>query len=277
MMDNLLKKQYIFYIVIIAMQLVILSLLCFLLIGNPHVLYESVPINMDERLVYMQELMDVIEEDVTNRKQIINVGAFRCDMETFSDTITLVSFDNPLYSFYLNECRVMLHMNRYVRYVFPDYNVDDKIEYVTKKIDDITSTVDVNMSDLDKVIWINDYICKNYAYDNTLMKDDIFDMISTGEGVCSSYAQLFTLLANNIGLESSFAVSFSMMHAWNIVKIDGCWYNIDVTWNDEVYRRCYISSDKEMVLFHLNMRNLDNTIQFVACDDTRYDGIPLSK
>ena len=34
------------------------------------------------------------------------------------------------------------------------------------------------------------------------------------------------------GIECTFVASDSMMHIWNIAKIDGEWYHVDVTWDD---------------------------------------------
>ena len=52
--------------------------------------------------------------------------------------------------------------------------------------------------------------------------------------VCEGYAKAFHLLLNAAGIESVYVVGKSrgMGHAWNQVKIDGEWYNVDITWND---------------------------------------------
>ena len=35
-----------------------------------------------------------------------------------------------------------------------------------------------------------------------------------------------------MGVDTSFAISTSMDHMWNVVKIDGNWYHVDTTWDD---------------------------------------------
>lgn len=66
----------------------------------------------------------------------------------------------------------------------------------------------------------------------------VFDGISSTDVVCEGYAKAFQYLCNYAGLESIYAVGWSTSdgysggHAWNMIKINGKWYNIDVTWDD---------------------------------------------
>lgn len=52
--------------------------------------------------------------------------------------------------------------------------------------------------------------------------------------VCEGYAKSFQLLMTYAGVDSIYAVGYANGggHAWNLVCIDGEWYNIDLTWND---------------------------------------------
>lgn len=52
--------------------------------------------------------------------------------------------------------------------------------------------------------------------------------------VCEGYAKAFQLLLNAIGIECNYVVGngANVGHAWNQVKLDGDWYNVDLTWND---------------------------------------------
>ena len=52
--------------------------------------------------------------------------------------------------------------------------------------------------------------------------------------VCEGYAKAFQLLMNATGIECNYVVGNggNVGHAWNQVKLDGDWYNVDLTWND---------------------------------------------
>lgn len=66
----------------------------------------------------------------------------------------------------------------------------------------------------------------------------VFDGNKATDVVCEGYAKSFHLLSNYAGLESIYGVGWSGSdsngggHAWNLIKINGSWYNIDLTWND---------------------------------------------
>ncbi|MCL2375360.1 MAG: hypothetical protein FWC82_02400, partial [Firmicutes bacterium] len=60
--------------------------------------------------------------------------------------------------------------------------------------------------------------------------------------VCDGIAKAFSLMANTIGLASyriagrGLVNGVWMGHAWNKVKVNGLWYNVDVTWGDRILR-----------------------------------------
>lgn len=108
-----------------------------------------------------------------------------------------------------------------------------------------------DMSDLDKEIAINDYLCATGEYDveafedalqNDMIPDKKYDdsftpygILIKKVGVCSSYASSFQLLAEAAGLECIIVTGVldgTQAHAWNRVNIEGQWLTVDVTNND---------------------------------------------
>lgn len=107
--------------------------------------------------------------------------------------------------------------------------------------DIVSKIIRKEMSDFDKVKAINDYMILNVEYDGeNFAKGTIPTASYTAYGamknkvaVCAGYAKMFNVLCDAAGLESSYVVGSARgYHAWNQVKVDGKWYNIDVTWND---------------------------------------------
>lgn len=99
-------------------------------------------------------------------------------------------------------------------------------------------------SNYEKELIIHDEIIKQvqYSYNSSGQPSQekwahsivgVFDT-NYKEVVCSGYARAFQLLMNACGLECIYIVGTGNggSHAWNKVKIDGEWYNIDLTWND---------------------------------------------
>lgn len=111
----------------------------------------------------------------------------------------------------------------------------DKEDYIdmeiTKIIDDIINN---SMSDYDKVKVINDYIINRYEYDYDLKSVSAYSSLTTSKAVCQGYSMTAYKMFNNAGIESRIVVGTArgISHSWNLVKIDGRWYHIDITNND---------------------------------------------
>lgn len=92
-------------------------------------------------------------------------------------------------------------------------------------------------SDYLKEVFFHDYLVKTIAYDN-------FDFDNSGQTaygalvlkkcVCAGYARAFQLLLLMSGIDARYVTGDGdgEPHAWNKVKIEGKWYNVDVTWDD---------------------------------------------
>jgi hypothetical protein len=66
----------------------------------------------------------------------------------------------------------------------------------------------------------------------------VYDIIRTKNGVCSDFAELYTVLARSIGIPCRTVGGYALDpnegylggHAWNEVEIEGKWYGVDPTW-----------------------------------------------
>lgn len=90
-------------------------------------------------------------------------------------------------------------------------------------------------SDLEKAILLHDYIVLNFEYDTTYEIYDVYRFLKEGTGVCESYSKLYRYILGLCNVESLYSSSLELNHVWNIVKIDGKWYHVDVTWDDPIY------------------------------------------
>ena len=93
-------------------------------------------------------------------------------------------------------------------------------------------------SDYDKIKVFHDYICLN----NNFVKESGFNQTIYGGFVlgtiqCEGYAKTMQYLCDLSGIEAVTVVGANEAgdsHAWNVVKVDGEWYNIDSTWDDPI-------------------------------------------
>lgn len=123
-------------------------------------------------------------------------------------------------------------------FIIPEYanNVSpEDFEFIRSEISEETEKILLHirhdMNDFEKVMTVHDYMVLNYQYDTTGIVNDI-TIMNGKKGMCMSYAFAFNHIMNQLGIESTYVSSEAMHHAWNLVKIDGNWYHIDVTWDD---------------------------------------------
>lgn len=93
-----------------------------------------------------------------------------------------------------------------------------------------------NASDYDKVKAIHDYIINRVTYDQSLQRYTAYDALIGKSAVCQGYAAAAYRMFTDAGIESVIVsgTAGGGPHVWNIVKVDGKWYNIDLTWDDSI-------------------------------------------
>lgn len=106
-------------------------------------------------------------------------------------------------------------------------------KYNAKRVE-IASGIDKSWSELEKLLYIHDYICANCVYDSGNAKDDAYDMLIGGSASCQGYSKAFKQLANDMGITCTLVNSSTIDHQWNYVVMNGKYYYIDVTWDDLV-------------------------------------------
>lgn len=137
---------------------------------------------------------------------------------------------------------------------------DDSPEVMRKKQEEIVKEVKRvvkevikdDMTELEKEIALNNYLCEIAKYDDNALKNaeknnfkkvdkefnDSFTpygVLINKNGVCASYAGAYKLLAEEAGLECIVVTGYlegNLPHAWNKVKVDGQWQIVDPTNND---------------------------------------------
>ncbi len=92
------------------------------------------------------------------------------------------------------------------------------------------------MNDHLKVKAIHDWVVRTLKYDTTLSKFTAYEGLKTGSTVCQGYALLTYDMLKQAGFETTIVEGYvrGQAHAWNMVKLDGKWYQLDTTWDDPV-------------------------------------------
>ena len=95
-------------------------------------------------------------------------------------------------------------------------------------------------TDLEKVFYVHEWLVQNIAYDREHLSDDVQDdhnlrgALLEGTAVCDGYAKTYALTLHKLGITGVLVTSKDIGHAWNMVELDGNWYQVDCTWDDPV-------------------------------------------
>jgi hypothetical protein len=124
-------------------------------------------------------------------------------------------------------------------YIYPKVTITSRNERTDTAVRTIVNEVNRNtalMSDYDKTVWLFDYLVNHVTYNST--SDDsnnIYGALVAGKADCMGYGYAMKELLNNLGIEAitvSGQNGSGIPHMWNMVKLSGQWYQLDVTYGD---------------------------------------------
>jgi len=100
-------------------------------------------------------------------------------------------------------------------------------------------------SEEEKELYIHDFLVRNVRYDK-LKKEyshEAVGPLTTGVGVCEGIAKAVKLLCDRLSIgcvvvisEADPANGIRYRHAWNLIRIGGNWYHLDVTFDNTLSR-----------------------------------------
>ena len=117
-----------------------------------------------------------------------------------------------------------------------DSGFSSRYAQMTAEVAHILSGVDDTMTDLEKIMYVHDYLAYTASYDkSTPLSIEAFypyGITVLDQGVCDSYAKTMVMLLTKMGIHSQYILSTSMDHSWIMVEVNGSWYQMDPTWDD---------------------------------------------
>ena len=127
---------------------------------------------------------------------------------------------------------------------FDYYDSAEEEKQVDKVVNSFISKIDTNnLSDYEIIKEIHDFICSKTTYDDAAAINSngreycatAYGALVKGLCVCQGYAVAFYRLCRELGYSVRFVSSpyNEGCHAWNIVALDGKYYYVDVTWDDD--------------------------------------------
>lgn len=228
-----------------------------------------------------------IADAVMNFESTYDFGENAVSKYDFGLIMSLVYNDNPKFFYLSNSYKYEYTSEEYlITKLYLTYDMEKEsakaaLSEVDRWINEVVSLTDSSFSDLEYAIFFHDYLAENYEYDTSLKTHDLYNFIKTGKGVCQSYTYAYMALLEAVGIEASWASSNSMVHMWNVVKIDGEWYHVDLTWDDPVVNSVGVPQHNYFLLSDTAISTKTGAhygwVSPYACSSDKYDDAALKK
>ena len=112
-------------------------------------------------------------------------------------------------------------------------------ERLEEAADRCIGTLPDDASDYEKIKGVYEYLIDTTDYSlDSVDNQNIQSALLGHRSVCAGYSRAFQYILHRMGMFCTYVTGRSVSggdHAWNIVRIDGLYYNVDVTWGDPVF------------------------------------------
>ncbi|MBE5909638.1 transglutaminase domain-containing protein [Pseudobutyrivibrio sp.] len=116
-------------------------------------------------------------------------------------------------------------------------NLDSAKTAYNNAIENIVSGASSYESEIEIELYVHDAICELATYNsNAELNQSAYSALVNGSTVCAGYARAFQNVCQELGLTCYYLTGTADGgdHAWNIISIDGNFYNVDLTWDDSI-------------------------------------------
>lgn len=107
-------------------------------------------------------------------------------------------------------------------------------QMIGEKLQELIAVSDAaRKTDFEKIWFVYNYILDHVEYDYTLANHSAYYALFEGKAVCEGCAALLYRFLSSVNIPCRIITGQGLRerHAWNIVKLEGSWYYLDVTWD----------------------------------------------
>ena len=181
-----------------------------------------------------RELYNALFQAVLNREESMGLSNFSLSYKEKYDAASVLLSESGYHFFYLNNFKLSDDGSS-IRFIY--YDMDgEQIAYGRETFDARLShllydVAPADGSDLQKFVAIYSFLCDNSHYTSEIGDPTTispYSILVNGEGICGGYAELMQKALAQQGIEAEYVCCEA--HAWDVVKLNGTWYQTDVTW-----------------------------------------------
>ena len=145
---------------------------------------------------------------------------------------------------------------------FPDMPSKSEIinmqDMLSRKVKNIVYEAKNKSNIFEQELYIHDYLVQNTSYDMSgKYSHTAYGAIVLGKALCEGYSRAFQLLMLELGADTYLiAGESSGPHMWNIIKLGGHYYHVDITHDDPVN-----AADSSRNIIHVNFNQTDEIMK----------------
>ncbi len=211
--------------------------------------------NIEERAASLGITEEQLTELVGYLNDSIAVCRTRVDVASYginsnqANVIMIRDFisDNPK-AFHVSGVRYAVAGGKIVSFII-SYKTDvngyrEQLAECDAVAERLTEGITPDMPEALKVLLVHDrlithcHYSEDYDYENGRYADDDYNAYGAlvgGKAICQGYTLGLSYLLDYVGINSYTCASDALVHAWNIVIVDGEKYHVDVTWDDPLF------------------------------------------
>ena len=200
--------------------------------------YDKIASSMDDINNIIEDGADCkIEIDISEDGYTVTPAELKTVIDVYTRDYTGHFWFNKSwnYSYYLNDKSIEIVTKIYMYcYAGREETALAKQKY-DSAADKLIAGITPDMPEFERELILHDRLADHIAYEDGDRVHDAYGALINGKAVCEGYTKAFQYLLQKVGIQSFIATGTGNggKHAWNIVRIDGKYYNVDLTWDDQ--------------------------------------------
>ena len=185
--------------------------------------------------------IDACAEEILfdNDKYPLSVDEFKLALEAVRRDHTEQFWLHTEYSYFKNDNGSIAKM--IPQYLFVGEELEDAKVAFNQAINNFLSRLTPGMSEYEIEKTLHDLLAIKVYYTESQNAHNAYGALVEGKAVCEGYAEALQCLLQRVGIQSVQVYGYGINpttggkenHAWNIVRLDGEYYLVDLTWNDQ--------------------------------------------
>ncbi len=131
-----------------------------------------------------------------------------------------------------------------LNYIFETTELDGARAELNSKVDEVVNDIkELGLTRADDIcLYVHEYLADRIVYTSNVgdqLEYSPYGALVLGKCVCQGYAEAAKAILDRLGITNILTLSEKANHIWNTILIDGKWYNMDITWDDQTTFRSH--------------------------------------